>query len=57
VRQGRPGHLVVPFAAAQDEDDRLALPLGPHVDFGAEATPAATERLCFRGPPFAPAAC
>ena len=57
VRQGRQGHLVVPFAPGQDEDDRLALPLGPHVDFGAEATPAATERFCCRVPPFAPAAC
>lgn len=56
-RQGRQRLLVVPLPSGQDEDDRLALALGPDVDLGAEAAPRATERFGLWVPPFAPAAC
>ena len=43
----------------RSEQDRqwLALPLGLEVHLGREAALAAPQRLDFRGPPFAPAAC
>jgi hypothetical protein len=49
--------LVVALPTGQDEDDRLALPFGPDVDFGADATPRAAERFGRGVPFFAPAAC
>ncbi len=55
--QGRQGYLVIAFPAGQDEDDRLALPLGPYVDFGAEPTPTPAQRFGRWVPFFAPAAC
>jgi len=57
VDQCRERHLVVPLPRGQDEDDRLALALGPDVDFGAEPTARAAERFGRGIPPFAPAAC
>lgn len=56
-RQGGQRLLVVPLSRRQDEDDRLAVALGPDVDLGAEAAPRATERFGLWVPPFAPAAC
>jgi len=55
-QQRRQGELLVPLAAGQGEDDRLAAALGADVDLGGEAAPAAPERLG-SGSPFAPAAC
>ncbi|MDB5059723.1 MAG: hypothetical protein JWO59_3195, partial [Chloroflexi bacterium] len=57
LRQRGQRGLVVALATGQGEDDRLALPLGPQVDFGGEPTPRAAERFGRRVPPFAPAAC
>ena len=48
---------LVPLAGRQHDGQRLAAALGPEMDLRAEAAPAATERLRFRVPPFAPAAC
>jgi len=50
------GRLVL-LAWGEHYRQRLALAFGTEMDFGAESALAAAERLGFRVPPFAPAAC
>jgi hypothetical protein len=57
ARQRRQRDLVVALARSQDEDDRLAVPLGPDVDLRTDPAPGAAERFGRWVPPFAPAAC
>jgi hypothetical protein len=55
--QGNQEFRLVALPRREQEGDRLAVAFGPQVDFGAEATLAASERFGLWGPFFAPAAC
>jgi hypothetical protein len=57
LQQGRKDDGLMPLPRAQEKGDGLAVPLGPQVDFGAEAALTAASRCRLRVPFLAPAAC